>query len=82
MVLGLKHGRIDPEDLEKRDETNELARKFIQKFSQLHNSTNCIELINYDISTPAKLEKAREEKVFQNCGSFVKDTVRILEDLV
>ncbi|MFX1506887.1 MAG: C-GCAxxG-C-C family protein [Promethearchaeota archaeon] len=82
MVLGLKHGRTDPDDLEKRDKTNKLARKFIQEFMELHKSTTCIELINYDISTPAKLDRAREEKVFQNCGNFVKDAVRILEDLM
>ena len=82
MVLGLKHGRAEIDDLKKRDKTNELARLFIQKFSRLHKSTNCIELINYDISTPVKLEKAREEKVFQNCGNFVKDAVQILEDLI
>ncbi|MFX0209616.1 MAG: C-GCAxxG-C-C family protein, partial [Candidatus Hodarchaeota archaeon] len=81
MVLGLKYGRIEPEDLEKRDKTNKLTIKLIQKFTELHKSINCIELINYDISTPAKLERAREEKVFQNCGNFVKDAVRILEDL-
>ncbi|MFW9903678.1 MAG: C-GCAxxG-C-C family protein [Candidatus Thorarchaeota archaeon] len=82
MVLGLKYGRTESDDLEKRDKTNELARMFIQKFTLLHKSTNCIELIHYDITTAEKLEKAREEKIFQNCGNFVRDAVRILEDLI
>jgi C_GCAxxG_C_C family probable redox protein len=82
MVFGLKHGRSNPDDLEKRNNTNELTKKFIHKFTELHKSTDCFELINYDISTPAKLETAREQKVFQNCENFVRDAVRILEDLM
>jgi C_GCAxxG_C_C family probable redox protein len=82
MVLGLKHGRIEIDDLEKRDKTDVLAKKFFEKFTHLNKSTQCIELINYDISTPVKLEKARKENVFQNCGKFVKDAVRILENLI
>ncbi|UCG00619.1 MAG: C_GCAxxG_C_C family protein [Candidatus Heimdallarchaeota archaeon] len=82
MVLGLKHGRTETDDLEKRDKTNKLAKILIHKFTLLHKSSNCIELIDYDISTPAKLEKAREEKVFQNCGNLVKDAVNILKDII
>jgi C_GCAxxG_C_C family probable redox protein len=82
MVIGLKYGRTESDDLEKRDKTDQLAKLFTDKFTSLHATTNCKELINYDISTPAKLEKAKAAKVFQNCNNFVKDSVGILNDLL
>ena len=82
MVIGLKYGRRESDDLAKRDKTDQLAKLFIKKFTTLHTTTTCMELINYDISTPAKLEKAKADKVFQNCGNFVKDSVSILNDML
>ncbi len=82
MVVGLKYGRTESDDLEKRDKTDQLTKLFIKKFTFQHKSTKCKELINYDISTPVKLEKAKEVKVFKNCGNFVKDSVSILNDIL
>jgi len=81
MVIGLKNGQVDLADEESRQKTHELIKKFIDKFTALHGSIECKELIGYDLSKSSDLESARESGVFQNkCPGFVYDSARILED--
>jgi C_GCAxxG_C_C family probable redox protein len=83
MVIGLKHGQADVADEESRQKTHKLVKKFIDKFTKLHGSIECRELIGYDLSDSAEHKLARKNKVFENkCPSFVYDSARILEDVL
>lgn len=83
MVIGLKHGQANVDDEESRQETHTLVKRFIDKFTVLHGSTECRELIGYDLSDSGQLESARESGVFENkCPGFVYDAARILEDVL
>ena len=83
MVIGLKHGQADLTDEESRQETHRLVKKFIDRFTALHGSIECKELIGYDLSNSGELKSARESGVFQNkCPSFVYDSACILEDVL
>lgn len=83
MVIGLKHGQTDAADEESRRKTHKLVKEFIDKFTELHGSVECRELIGYDLSSPSGLKKARESGVFENkCHGFVYDAARILEDVL
>jgi len=83
MVIGLKRGQASLADEESRQETHKLARKFIDKFTALHGSIECRELIGYDLSDAGEHELAKESGVFQNkCPIFVYDAARILEDVL
>ena len=83
MVIGLKHGQADVTDEESRQETHKLVKKFIDKFTGLHGSVECRELIGYDLSNPAEFELAKESGVVEKkCHGFVYDAARILEDVL
>lgn len=83
MVIGLTHGQADVGDEESRQKTHGLVKKFIDKFTALHGSIECRELIGYDLSNSAGLRLARESGVFQNkCPGFVYDSACILEDVM
>ena len=83
MVIGLKHGQADVADEESRQETHRLVKEFIDKFTALHGSVECRELIGYDLSSSRELESARKSGVFQDkCPGFVYDAARILEDVL
>ena len=83
MVIGLRKGQTDSADEESRQATHKLAKKFIDRFTALHGSIECRELIGYDLSDAAELKLARENKVFENkCSSFVYDAACILEDVL
>ena len=83
MVLGLKHGQVNLDDEESREKTYTLVKEFIDRFTALHGSIECRELIGYDLSNSGELKSARESGVFQNkCPGFVYDSARILEDVL
>jgi C_GCAxxG_C_C family probable redox protein len=83
MVIGLKHGQSDAADEQPRQETHNLVKKFINKFTELHGSVECRELIGYDLSNPAEFESARKSGVIEKkCHGFVYDAARILEDVL
>jgi C_GCAxxG_C_C family probable redox protein len=83
MVIGLAH-RISPDNprlnLEK---IYEMTQVFNRKFTELHSSLICCELIGYDLSTPEGLTEARRNSVFSTvCPGFVRDSAKILESLL
>jgi C_GCAxxG_C_C family probable redox protein len=83
MVIGLKHGQVDVNDDESRQETHKLVKEFIDEFTALHGSIECRELIGYDLSNPAELEAARASDARERkCRGFVHDAARILEDVL
>jgi C_GCAxxG_C_C family probable redox protein len=83
MVIGLKHGQTDVADEESRQETHRLVKEFISKFTALHGSVECRELIGYDLSNPRELRAARKSGVFESkCAGFVYDAACILEDVL
>lgn len=83
MVIGLKHGQADVNDEESRQETHKLVKEFIDRFTALHGSIECRELIGYDLSNSAELKAARKSGVFESkCSGFVYDAARIPEDIL
>lgn len=83
MVIGLKHGQANVADEESRRKTHKLVKEFVDRFTALHGSVECRELIGCDLSSPAGLKKARESGVFENkCHGFVYDAAHILEDVL
>jgi len=79
MAIGLKYGQVNLVDEESRLRTYTLVKGFIDKFTTLHGSIECKDLIGYDLSNSGELRLARESGVFQNkCPGFVYDSARIL----
>jgi C_GCAxxG_C_C family probable redox protein len=83
MVIGLRHGQVNLADAESREDTYRSVKEFIDRFTVLHGSVECKELIGYDLSNSRGLKLARESGVFQSkCSGFVCDATRILEDVL
>lgn len=79
MAIGLKYGGGP----EMKERTYEIANQFVERFTRLHGSTNCTELVGYDLGSPEQLAEAREKAVFAvKCVCYVDDAVKILEELV
>jgi len=83
MVIGLKYGQVNLADEESSQRTYTLVKEFIDRFTALHSSIECKELIGYDLSDSGELSLARKSGVFQNkCPSFVYDSALILEEVL
>lgn len=79
MAIGLRYGGPP----EKKEQTYEIANEFVERFTRLHGSTNCTELVGYDLSIPEQLAEAREKAVFSvKCANYVQDAVKIVEELL
>ncbi len=83
LVLGLKYGKVKPEDEAAREKTYSLAREFFRSFRARHGSLLCRELLGVDLSQEGGYERASAEKLFHNvCPSLIRSSIRILEELI
>ena len=79
MSIGLKYGSSNPSD--DRAKAYELTVQFCREFERKFGSLFCFELVGCDFHTEEGLkrfESIRKEK----CDNFVRESVRILLDLM
>lgn len=80
MVLGLQRGSAAAVN---NEAAYRVAEEFIKEFQARHGSILCNELIGYDLSTPAGLQDAREQKVFKTiCPGLVKHAAELAGELL
>jgi C_GCAxxG_C_C family probable redox protein len=83
MALGLAFGRTVASDLAARDRTYRLARELRNRFTDLHGSMLCRDLLGVDLSTEEGSRMATEEGLpRQRCPALVRDAARIVRDLL
>jgi C_GCAxxG_C_C family probable redox protein len=82
MVLGLRAYPELSSPVEKKEKVYSLVKEFNRRFSALHESINCSQLLGCDLSTPEGLTAARARKAFTSiCPGLVSDAVNILEEI-
>jgi C_GCAxxG_C_C family probable redox protein len=83
MAIGLKHGRLRPDDEETRDLAYGLVERFVQEFESRHGSIVCRELLGYDLSTPEG-QRLSEELWPEGapCEQAVRDAAEILQQIL
>ncbi|HRX33305.1 MAG TPA: C-GCAxxG-C-C family protein [Methanoregulaceae archaeon] len=80
MVIGLKFGNTDPDDMDAKKKVFAATQEFIVEFVDRHGTINCTELPGYDLSDPEQRFEARSKDVTkEKCPVFVRDAADILE---
>lgn len=83
MALGLANKTSKDNARQNIDKTYALMTEFNRRFEELHGSTNCTQLLGYDLSKPEGMKAAADAKVFITmCPNFVNDAVKIVEALL
>jgi len=83
LVIGLKYGRTQAEDLEAREKTYEKILDFIDQFALKNGSNVCKELLGCDISTPEGFQKAEDAGLFETlCPKLIQSSIKILENIL
>ena len=83
LVLGLKYGRVSPEDSDSKAKNYNTMNEFEQKFLEKFGSTNCSELIGCDMSCMETVQKMREQGVLASkCPNFVREAADIVNDIL
>ncbi len=83
LVIGLKHGRVRPEDTAARDKTYALVRELVARFTARHGEVKCRDLLGCDLGTPEGQKRIEAMKLHQTkCEDFVRDAAALLEELL
>ena len=80
LVIGLIHGKYQPEDAEAKEKTFALIQEFDRRFIEKHGTTNCRELLGVDLRYGDKALAG--ERVKALCSGFVKNAAEILESVL
>ena len=84
MVIGLKYGHFDPEQLQAQKEVM-MAKsgEFRKKFFEKHPTCNCKELLGHDVSTPEGFRVAIESgRMMSFCPQLVKEVIELLDEII
>jgi C_GCAxxG_C_C family probable redox protein len=83
LALGLRYGKTDPADSARKMDTYGKVTEFVKAFTAAKGSVQCKDLLGCDISTPAGMQKAKDERLFQSvCASCIAEAVRIAESMI
>ena len=83
MVIGMKYGRTEVDDLRGKEKTYAVANEFVTEFLRRNHTVNCTELIGCNLSDPKELAAAREKDLFHTkCSLLVRDAGEILEKIL
>lgn len=83
MVIGLKYGKIRPEDNEAREKTYSLTQKFLAHFKRKHGAINCRQLLGIDLSQASGYEQACAQGLFDSiCSKIIASSIQILEEIL
>lgn len=83
MVIGLKHGMGINVDNEAKEKTYQVIQEFSNRFQELHGSIICKELLGFDFNTLEEKDLDERKKIFEEkCFQYVKDSAKILEDIL
>ncbi len=83
MVIGLKYGMAEAGDNEASQNTLKNVKMFADRFRELHENTNCIDLIGLDITDENDRRIFRQKNIkLTRCVNYVEDAVNLLEEFI
>jgi C_GCAxxG_C_C family probable redox protein len=81
LAIGLRYGTNRPSH-KSREKAYAQTQKLYEQFTKTFGAPLCRELIDYDLTNPVELEKARKLRIFdKKCAEIVKKTVEMLLNL-
>lgn len=79
MVISLKYGTVDADDKDSKEKAYNLTGKFMREFEIRNKSSQCRDLIGFDISDDSYPDKGKI--IMEKCPAFLKDAAEIIEDI-
>jgi C_GCAxxG_C_C family probable redox protein len=83
MLIGLKYGKYLPEDNVAKEKCFQFAMDFTDRFTALHGSILCCDLLKSDLSTPEGLQYIKENNLWGTlCPVFIGDAAKLIEEML
>lgn len=82
MALGLKYGMVEASP-EAKDRMYNIAQEFLKRFSELHGTVQCRELLRADLTTVEGRAAIKVRKTHSTvCTGLIEDASAILDDML
>lgn len=79
MAIGLMNDKNHNSPEEQKEAAYTLVQDFLERFTAIHNSTECSQLLGHSLKTAEERREAKEKGLFTNvCNRCVKDAVGIV----
>ena len=75
IAIGLKFGRSEPKDTERKEESYKKALELFKRFEKKFGSALCYDLIRLDLTTPEGRKRIKAVRL-EKCISFVRSAAR------
>lgn len=83
MVIGLRYGRTKADDIETKERTNAISRKFMNEFLDKQDSLICKDILGVDISQPEGKEYVQRNNLRSECCTkVVENAAEIIEQIL
>lgn len=83
MVLGLRCGHYDSQDIESKQRAYAISEEFMNRFIQKNGSVVCRNLLGYDLSKEEDMQVIREKNLFRTfCLEMVRSAAEILDEMI
>ena len=83
MVLGLRCGHCDSEDIEGKSKAYAVSTEFMDRFIKKNASVVCRELLGYDLTKAEDKLLIEEQKLFKTfCPKMVESAAEIVNEMI
>lgn len=83
MALGLLQSKGEMDQDQKKEQVYDRVRFFIDRFTDMHGTMKCSELLGHSLATPEERKEAKELNLFEKvCNVCVKDAVLVIEQML
>lgn len=83
MVLGLRGGHCDSDDVEGKAKSYKVATEFMDRFIKKNGSVVCRQLLGYDLTKPEDKLIIDEKNLFKTiCPRMIESAVEILDEMI
>ena len=83
MVLGLRCGHCESENVESKAKAYAVSTEFMNRFIEKHGSVVCRELLGYDLTKKEDMVVIEEQNLFRTfCPKMVESAASILDEMI
>ncbi len=82
IIISLKYGAGEAGHRALKENTYELAGKFIKEYKVRNTCVACRDLLGFEIGPGTSMHDEKKDIISQKCPDYVKDAAEILEDIL
>ncbi len=83
MVIGIYNSQLHQDNLSRKEKSYGMIQEFDRRFTEIHNSNNCHDLINCDLRTAEGRAIAKKNRLHETiCEGCMLTSIKILSEMI